>query len=263
MKEKYDSIGIGYNQTRTADPYLVERLFHHLNSSPNGQYLDIGSGTGNYTIALHQKGLAFTGVEPSDHMISIAKEKCKTIQWLSGKAENIPLPDRSMEGATASLTIHHWTDLANGFQELFRVLKPGATLVIFTATPQQMQGYWLNHYFPNILLKSMKQMPAQETVLQHLHESGFTNIQTEKYFIRPDLQDLFLYAGKDNPALYLNPQVRKGISSFSDLANEAEVNRGLARLETDILLGKVQTQINNYKNEDGDYLYIIAKKEVK
>jgi len=50
----YDRIGVGYDDTRQADPYLRSRLIHHLRPSPSGRYLDIGSGTGNYTFAMHQ-----------------------------------------------------------------------------------------------------------------------------------------------------------------------------------------------------------------
>jgi len=40
----YDRIGVGYDDTRQADPYLRSRLIHHLRPSPSGRYLDIGSG---------------------------------------------------------------------------------------------------------------------------------------------------------------------------------------------------------------------------
>ncbi|MBL4656629.1 MAG: class I SAM-dependent methyltransferase, partial [Flavobacteriales bacterium] len=49
MKAKYDVIGIDYNLTRKADPYLVSRFLALLNPNPKGQYLDIGCGTGNST----------------------------------------------------------------------------------------------------------------------------------------------------------------------------------------------------------------------
>jgi predicted TPR repeat methyltransferase len=66
---KYDKIGIGYNSTRQADPYLTERLLYHLQPKNNKLYLDIGCGTGNYTCALDDKGISFIGVEPSGEML--------------------------------------------------------------------------------------------------------------------------------------------------------------------------------------------------
>ena len=84
--------------------------------------------------------------------------------------------------------------------------------------------------------------------------------QTEKYFIQPDLQDHFLYVGKHRPRLYMDAQIRQGISSFSALANQAEVRVGLQQLEEDITSGVVQQHIEAYENDLGDYLFIVAEK---
>ena len=55
MKEKYDIIGVNYNLTRKADPYLYKRLHFFLNPQIKGTYLDIGCGTGNYTAKFAQE----------------------------------------------------------------------------------------------------------------------------------------------------------------------------------------------------------------
>ena len=261
MEAKYDQIGKQYNRTRKAAPYLLERLHHHLDSRAGGHYLDIGCGTGNYTIKLQARGGRFTGVDPSERMLEKARSKSPAIQWLKGVAEAIPLPDASVNGIVGSLTTHHWSDLEQGFKELYRVLEPGGQMVIFTAAPAQMRGYWLNHYFPDMLEKSCQQMPTFDRLSTAITQAGFTALDTEKYFIQPDLQDLFLYSGKHQPDLYLQEAIRQGISSFSALSNQTEVAAGLLRLEADIQSGKITSIINRYENEDGDYLFVTAKKE--
>lgn len=233
-KEKYDRIGLPYNSTRNADPYLASRLLHHLNPQPGKFYLDIGCGTGNYTFALHQKGIHFIGVDPSKEMLEKARVRSQSVQWLESKAENLPLESNKVDGIMASLTLHHWTDLEKGFVELFRGAKTGSKLVIFTSTPEQMKGYWLKHYFPQMLQDSIVQMPSYEVVAENLQKAGFKDLETEKYFVKKDLQDLFLYAGKERPKLYLDPLVRQGISSFSDLSRKEEVQKGLTQLAVDI-----------------------------
>ena len=261
MEVKYDRIGAEYNATRKADPYLTERLYALLSPKAEGIYLDIGCGTGNYTHALHQRGIRFIGIDPSENMLGEAKTKNPSIRWKVGRAEATGLEEESMDGIIGSLTIHHWEDLELGFAELYRVLKPGGKLVIFTSTPAQMQGYWLNHYFPKMLAASMKQMPSLNAVKQGLTSAGFAKPQTETYAIQPDLQDLFLYSGKQNPALYFNAAVRKGISSFSDLAHQEEVETGLIKLAEDMKSDRIGEIIRSYENEGGDYLYLIAQKE--
>jgi protein-L-isoaspartate O-methyltransferase len=61
----YDHIGIDYDVTRRADPYLVARLIHHLDGEPIGAYLDLACGTGSYTAAMAQTGLRVHGLDQS------------------------------------------------------------------------------------------------------------------------------------------------------------------------------------------------------
>ncbi len=260
MKAKYDRIGKEYNQTRKADAYLLERLIQHLCPKENDKFLDIGCGTGNYTIALNEIGFDLIGVEPSQEMLNKARASNSSMDWRIGKAEDIPLQDMAVDGILATLTTHHWENLENASCELNRVLKPEGRLVIFTSNPTQMGGYWLNHYFPKMLEASMNQMPTFEATRNALTKGGFEIVETEKYFVRQDLQDLFLYSGKHNPKIYLSQEFRNGISSFSDLANFEEIEKGLYELEKDIETGNVDKVIDKYKNFEGDYLFIIANK---
>lgn len=260
MKEKYDKIGKNYNRTRKADAYLAERIFHHLKPNKKGKYLDIGCGTGNYTIALNQKGVDFVGVDPSTEMLKKARAKDSKVEWKTGRSENIPLENVTIDGILASLTIHHWNDLDKSFGELNRVLKQHRRLIIFTSTSEQMKGYWLNHYFPQILKESINQMPKFDDIKKNLTNNGFEIIELEKYFVSKDLEDLFLYSGKHDPKLYLKSEIRQGISSFSDLGNAEEIENGLRNLERDIESGKIAEIISKYKNDYGDYLFVIANK---
>ncbi len=260
MEVKYDKIGIDYNITRKADPFLTEQLLKHLQPKKEGIYLDIGCGTGNYTSALKKKGFQWIGIDPSIEMLEKAKRKNENIDWRIGSAENLDLPSNSVDGITASLTMHHWSDLNKSFSELQRVIKPNGRIVIFTSTPKQMKGYWLNHYFPNMLSDSITQMPTLERVEAAMKDAGIELIGTEKYCIKPDLQDQFLYCGKQTPKVYFDDQIRHGISSFSSLANQVEVTEGLLKLKTDIDNGKINDIMKSYEHDFGDYLYIIGKK---
>ncbi|MGB0177908.1 MAG: class I SAM-dependent methyltransferase [Owenweeksia sp.] len=255
---KYDKIGVGYNRTRQADPYLTERIYHLLQAIEGKHYLDVGCGTGNYTCALHKREVRLTGVDPSLQMLEKAREKSSSINWLEGSVENLPLEDNFFDGAIATLTLHHWQNLNAGFSEIKRVLKAQSPLVIFTSTPAQMQTYWLNHYFPGMMATSTKQMPSLEEVTHKLRENGLSVTTTEKYFVKDDLQDLFLQSGKNKPDLYFEPQVRSGISSFAALSNATEVELGLKLLANDIHTGNIRKIIKQYESDEGDYLFILA-----
>jgi ubiquinone/menaquinone biosynthesis C-methylase UbiE len=130
MKAKYDTIGQHYNQTRKADHYLTERLFQNLEPKTGNLYLDIGCGTGNYTDALQKRGVNFIGIDPSARMLEKAKLKNKDIDWRIGTAEQTGLEVNSIDGIIGSLTIHHWVNINDAFQELHRVLKTKGNIVI-------------------------------------------------------------------------------------------------------------------------------------
>ncbi|MCH2192672.1 class I SAM-dependent methyltransferase [Kordia sp.] len=260
MNAKYDHIGKGYNNTRKADPYLLERLSYHLNPINKGWYLDIGCGTGNYTSKLHNKETKFIGVDPSEKMLAKAQENYPNRIWKLGTAEDIPLENNSIEGVVGTLTLHHWTNLEKGFSELFRVMKNYTNIIFFTATPEQMKGYWLNHYFPKMMKASIEQMPSLEKISNAMETAGFKDIFTERYFIQPDLKDHFLYVGKQDPKKYLDEKIRNGISSFSHLAHQEEVQKGLTQLEKDIVSGEINNIIKSYENRTGDYLFLLSQK---
>jgi len=261
QEPKYDKIGTGYNSTRQADPHLTERLLHYLKPKIDRFYLDIGCGTGNYTISLADKGFKFIGVEPSEKMLTHAKSRNPNIKWLLGTAEQIPSGDKVFDGIIATLTIHHWSDLNKAFVEINRVLAENGRLVLFTSTPEQMKGYWLNHYFPKMLYSSIVQMPSLSNIQKAIEQTELEITNIEKYFIKDDLQDFFLYVGKNNPSRYFDETIRHGISSFSSLANINEVKQGLLTLRNDIdnqLFNKIKDQ---YANEMGDYLFITIEKK--
>jgi len=258
---KYDTIGTGYNQTRQADDYLTSRLIALLDPNQNDQYLEIGCGTGNYTSQLEGKGFTCVGVDPSDKMLNTARKVHPNMAWYQGKAEKTGFADDTFNGVFGVLTIHHWTDLRKGFNEAYKILKPDGKLVIFTSTPEQMKGYWLNHYFPQMMTDSIKQMPSRKKLSKALTNVGFDIVKYEMYSVKPTLQDKFLYCGKNDSKLYLDKTIRNGISSFSSLANSAEVKSGLLELKNDIDSGRIVNIMESYGNTLGDYMFIVAEKK--
>lgn len=77
----YNIIGTGYSTTRQSDPYITDRLLQHLDPQLSEVYLDIGCGTGNYTISLADSGLKFRGIDPSEKMLRVARTKSNKPAW--------------------------------------------------------------------------------------------------------------------------------------------------------------------------------------
>ncbi len=257
----YDTIGRTYDTTRKADPDITRCLARHLNFAPGARYLDVGSGTGNYTVALQQLGAQMHGLELTSTMLAKARAKSDRVRWIQGNAEALPLRDRCLDGATCTVAIHHMKNFGRAFEEVFRVLDAGR-FVIFTGDHAQIDGYWLKEYFPNAIAAAIEQMPSAESVAHHLRHAGFTAVETEPWEVPRDIQDWFLYAGKYRPEIYLDPMVRAGISFFAQgIATPEETAAGCAKLESDIKSGRFEEVAEKYRHNLGDYLFVIATKE--
>jgi ubiquinone/menaquinone biosynthesis C-methylase UbiE len=93
--------------------------------------VDIGSGPGDL---LAQLGILvpaamLTGIEPSPEMRAIAS--ARGISTVEGRAEGLPLPDRSIDLVVSTLSMHHWNDPARALAEIWRVLRPGGQARIY------------------------------------------------------------------------------------------------------------------------------------
>ncbi|MBI1266549.1 MAG: methyltransferase domain-containing protein [Cryomorphaceae bacterium] len=256
-KPDYTDLGASYNNTRKADPFIAERLQTLAEMHAGGHYLDLGCGTGNYAMHFTEKGFRMVGVDPSETMLQQARANGSDLDWRLGSAESIPAEEGEFDGAIAMLTTHHWTDVQQGLKELRRVVKPGGRIVIFTSTPEQMKGYWLNHYFPTMMQLAMLQMSTKLSLHNLIKSAGMSVIGQENYTVTANLQDHFLYVGKHNPELYFDEKIRKGISSFSMAAAE-ELESGLTQLSDDIDRGQFWKFKQRYENRGGDYMFMVC-----
>lgn len=141
------------------------------------------------------------------------------------------------------------------------MLRNNGRFVLFTSTPEQMKGYWLNHYFPKMLQASITQMPSLKDIREAIRQTELDITDLEKYPVKEDLQDCFLYIGKNNPNRYFDEAIRQGISSFASLANKEEVKQGLSKLKNDIDNQTFEKIKKQYENDLGDYLFITIEKK--
>ncbi len=114
--------------------------------------LDIATGTGDLALALTAtRASRIVGLDISAGMLSVGKDKVKvenlenTIEMVIGDSEALTYDDNSFDAVTVAFGVRNFENLELGLSELFRVLKPGGTLVVLeTAVPTRFpfkQGY--------------------------------------------------------------------------------------------------------------------------
>jgi|LakMenEpi03Aug12_release.lakeMendotaPanAssembly.Ray.scaffolds.fasta_scaffold322556_2 ubiquinone/menaquinone biosynthesis C-methylase UbiE len=126
-----------------------DRQFYlDLASAPNMTILDIGCGTGllaNEYAAKHHK---VTGVEPSEAMLNIAREKFygDEIDWVQAFAQDFELGktfDLIVMTGHAFQVLHTEDDVSQTFQSMQRHLNPTGLIVFETRNPAlDWQNKW-------------------------------------------------------------------------------------------------------------------------
>src|SRR5436190_22663781 len=102
-----------------------EAVRRHLRPSPGMTLVDIGAGTGAFSVTFRDWfDVTVLAVEPSAAMRRQIPAT-PAIQVLEGDASALPLPDESADAAWLALVIHHVPDLESAAREIRRVLRPG------------------------------------------------------------------------------------------------------------------------------------------
>jgi ubiquinone/menaquinone biosynthesis C-methylase UbiE len=109
---------------------------------PFARSLEIGSGTGYFTLNLMRAGLIeqATCTDISPGMLSALSANAQRlgldVSTVPTDAESLPFPDASFELVIGHAILHHIPDLRRAFREFARVLAPGGT-VLFAGEPSR------------------------------------------------------------------------------------------------------------------------------
>jgi ubiquinone/menaquinone biosynthesis C-methylase UbiE len=227
----YDTIGKNYTQTRRSDPRIAAKLLEILSSLHVTTIADIGAGTGSYASVLAEHGYQILAIEPSATMRSQAID-LPTIKWIDAFAENIPLPDRSIDAAIVMLAFHHFQDYRQALLEINRVTCDGK-IVLFTYDPDIIDSFWLTNYFPSFMVDVKSTFLPIPNLIAEIESISNRTVNVLPFSLPNDLSDSFAAVGWARPELYLDANIRNGISSFAKMTT-IELNLGLASLQKDL-----------------------------
>jgi SAM-dependent methyltransferase len=102
--------------------------------------LDLGAGTGKLTIRLVERGLSVIAVDPIPEMLEVLSGSLPDTPALLGTAEEIPLPDNSVDSVLVAQA-WHWFDPERAVAEVARVLRPGGRLGLVWNTRDERLGW--------------------------------------------------------------------------------------------------------------------------
>jgi ubiquinone/menaquinone biosynthesis C-methylase UbiE len=108
-----------------ADLPFVDMLAQALPS--DSKILDIGSGPGQFSKHLTEKGFVVEGIDISDQMLTIAQAKVPGVSFKKMDMRKLEFADHAFDGILAAYSIIHipTPELPSVLFEMKRVLKPG------------------------------------------------------------------------------------------------------------------------------------------
>jgi SAM-dependent methyltransferase len=231
MSVLYDTIGVDYASLRRPDPRIAKAIHAHLAGAAS--VLNVGAGAGSY----EPTHLNVTAVEPSAAMIR-QRQKSEAVV-VQAVAEELPFGDKVFDAAMAILTVHHWSDVQKGLREMRRVTR--GKIIILTFDPSA-SNFWLLDYLPELGTLDQQQTPRMidfEAVLGPLQRIAVS--------IPHDCSDGMLCAYWRRPAAYLDPKVRRSISSFWKIG---DVSEPLRRLENDLKSGEWERTYSHLRDRE-------------
>ncbi|MBT8185256.1 MAG: ubiquinone/menaquinone biosynthesis methyltransferase, partial [Eudoraea sp.] len=141
VTQMFDAISGNYDGLNRVISFGIDvkwrkRVVDILKKKKPATILDIATGTGDLAINLTHTGAEkIVGLDISPGMLQIGKKKVidkklqNTIEMVVGDSENLQFPEQHFDAVTVAFGVRNFENLEKGLSEIFRVLKPGGTLV--------------------------------------------------------------------------------------------------------------------------------------
>ena len=169
--------------------------------APGVRALDLCCGTGDIAFALARRGAETTGLDFSQKMLGVAasrlfKSPSSNLKFMQGDAQQIPFPNDSFDIITVGYGLRNLTSWERGLDEMFRVARPGARLIVLDFG-RPTNTFWRKIYFTHLkmsvpligwlfcgnvqayayILESLTHYPAQMAVAEKMRKLNLANVR--------------------------------------------------------------------------------------
>lgn len=175
VEEMFDNIAPAYDFMNRAMTLGIDRIWRRkavamLPKTDGLEILDIATGTGDLAILMSglRPGSRITGVDLSEGMIEVGHRKVAArglsdrITLRKADCLSLPFADATFDCVTAAYGVRNFENLAAGYAEMLRVLRPGGTIMILElSTPQG----WLTRPLYNFYCRTL--IPTVGRLVSH------------------------------------------------------------------------------------------------
>lgn len=191
-----------------ADSVETECAFHLFPIDSQMKVLDVGCGTGNFSIKLAKRGALVTGIDISENMLAVARERIRQekvqVEFKQMDCQDLQFPDHFFDGVLSMATIEFISEPRKMIGEMFRVCKKGGLILVGTINRESAWG-------------QMYQDPVfQEKVpvFRHAHFRTPEDLMVIKKDVFIAVREC-LFVPPDIPEAEINPEKENELSSFN------------------------------------------------
>lgn len=179
----YDVERFSTPQGKYVDKTQRDILLNMIDSWKDKKILEVGCGTGRFSIEIAKHGGTVTALDPSIPMLKKLEEKIndryigKEIDFVNARGYELPFRESTFDGCLCVNVVNHLPDYNIMFKEVYRILKPNGFFVI--NIPNIFSLYLPIALLVNIRKRSVyndvySQWFTLPGIIKDFHETGFT-----------------------------------------------------------------------------------------
>jgi demethylmenaquinone methyltransferase/2-methoxy-6-polyprenyl-1,4-benzoquinol methylase len=212
VENMFDSIAKTYDPLNRflslgIDKHWRKEMLAVLDSERPKILLDVATGTADVACDAAERftDCTVTGLDLSAEMLQRGQKKVtarnleEQIKLMKGDSESLPFDDQSFDAVTVAFGVRNFENLMKGLKEMYRVLRPGGTLVVLefsrpTRFPvKNIFNLYFKYVLPQIgrftskdsraytyLYESVQVFPQYETFEETLKSAGFSQTAYKK-----------------------------------------------------------------------------------
>lgn len=214
--------------------FWIPRLINAARIDSGHTVLDVGCGTGGFTLAIATETAAtLIGVDKAPQFVAFATERASSgnlsVEFLHADATALPFPDESVDRVLLSLVLHQLDEPHRAVREAFRVSRPTGIVLVRSISPDDAVVRVPERFVPSMATADARRMPTIAALTTMLREAGFARLDVECH--------------RRNKALQLDEEIaalRAEVAGRYSFVPDAEVEHGIRRMtaEVDGLAGR-------------------------